>query len=125
MKLVTILLATLVSFTAYAKAYKCTIDGKTIYQQNPCLDEGTEFEFKADISHEQQAAAKAAHESYLADRAEQAQALQEYIDKERMIRAEELKAIGELKNARQTAREANALEQRNRIELMKAIAGRR
>ena len=101
---------------AYAKMYKCLVGGQVSYQDTPCQQGGSEFKKRRDISDEQQQEAAARLNTDLANSAENKRIAQEYVDKERLIRAEEDNAYANYQTARQTERQADALEKRNDIE---------
>ena len=100
----------------YAKMYKCIDKGQVSYQDTECIHEGSEFKKQKDISLEQQQSAAARLNSDLATSAENRRLAQEYADKERLIQAEEDSAYANYQTARQTERQADALERRNDIE---------
>jgi hypothetical protein len=100
----------------YAKMYKCIDEGQVSYQDTECIYEGSEFKRQKDISSEQQEAAAARLNSDLAISAENRRLTQEYADKERLIQAEEDNAYANYQTARQTERQADALERRNDLE---------
>ena len=100
----------------YAKMYKCLVAGEVSYQDTECQQGGSEFKKKKDISVEQQQAAAARLNADLATATENRRLAQEYVDKERLIRAEEDNAYANYQTARQSERQADALEERNYIE---------
>ncbi len=106
--------------TAYAEIYKCGKNGQVNYQDKPCKTGGIEFTPRKDISTQQQQSAAKKLESDLAIRNEQKRAAQEAKDKERILRAQEAKAdaayrqaLAAEEQAKQTARQAEALERHN------------
>jgi hypothetical protein len=100
----------------HAKMYKCIVEGQVSYQDTECQQGGGEFKKKKDISGEQQQAAAARLNTDLATSAENRRLAKEYADKERLIQAEEDNAYANYQTARQTERQADALEERNYIE---------
>ena len=106
--------------TAYAEIYKCGKNGQVNYQDKPCKTGGIEFTPRKDINTQQQQSAAEKLKSDLAIRNEQKRAAQEAKDKERMLRAQEAKADAAYRQAlaaegqaKQTARQAEALERHN------------
>jgi hypothetical protein len=111
-------------FCSYTHAgiYKCNINGKISYQQEPCeVSGGVGYELKKqkDITSQQQLDAKAKMDAELTEYLEAKQLKKEAYDKERIIRAEEDKAYAAYQSAQQAKRQANALEERNAIEARK------
>ena len=100
----------------YAKMYKCLVGGQVSYQDTECQQGGGEFKKKKDITVEQQQAAAARLNADLATSAENRRLAQEYADEERLIQAEEDSAYANYQTARQTERQADALERRNDLE---------
>ena len=100
----------------YAKMYKCIDEGQVSYQDTECIQEGSEFKKKKDISVEQQQEAAARLNADLNALAENRRLAKEYEDKERLIQAEEDNAYANYQTARQVERQADALEERNYIE---------
>jgi len=105
---------------AYAEMYKCSENGQISYQDKLCKTSGIEFTPSKDISVEQQQSAAEKLKSDLAIHNEQKRVAKEAQDKERMLRAQEDKADAAYRNARaaeeqakQTARQADALEKSN------------
>jgi len=120
MKISIILIFFLLISPAYAEMYKCTENGQISYQDKPCKTSGTEFTPSKDISAEQQQSAANKLESDLDIRNEQKRLAKEARDKERVIQAQEDAANAAYKKAqaieeqaRQTARQAEALEKSN------------
>jgi len=120
MKISIILIFFLLISPAYAEMYKCTENGHISYQDKPCKTSGTEFTPSKDISAEQQQSAANKLESDLDIRNEQKRLAKEARDKERVIQAQEDAANAAYKKAqaieeqaRQTARQAEALEKSN------------
>jgi len=120
MRIGIILIFFLLISPAYAEMYKCTENGQISYQDKPCKTSGTEFTPSKDISAEQQQSAANKLESDLAIRNEQKRLAKEARDKERVIQAQEDAANAAYKKAqaieeqaRQTARQAEALEKSN------------
>ena len=103
----------------YAGVYKCTVDGQTAYQSSPCADSGESFKIKKEISVNQQKAAQARLDKEMADNTERHRQARIANDRERVIRAEENKAHASYLNARESARQADELHIRNRIEANK------
>ena len=105
---------------AYAEIYKCGQNGQISYQDKPCKTSSIEFTPSKDISTRQQQSAAEKLKSDLALRNEQKRVAQEAKDKERMLRAQEAKAdaayrqaLAAEEQAKQTARQAEALERHN------------
>jgi len=120
MRIGIILIFFLLISPAYAEMYKCTENGQISYQDKPCKTSGTEFTPSKDISAEQQQSAANKLESDLAIRNEQKRLAKKARDKERVIQAQEDAANAAYKKAqaieeqaRQTARQAEALEKSN------------
>ncbi len=120
MRIGIILIFFLLISPAYAEMYKCTENGQISYQDKPCKTSGTEFTPSKDISAEQQQSAANKLESDLSIRNEQKRVAKEAADKERMLRVQENKASAAYRSAhaaeeqaRQTARQAEALEKQN------------
>lgn len=100
--------------------YKCGQNGQISYQDKPCKTSSIEFTPSKDISTRQQQSAAEKLKSDLALRNEQKRVAQEAKDKERMLRAQEAKAdaayrqaLAAEEQAKQTARQAEALERHN------------
>ncbi len=121
MKYITLLILVVLSTPLNAKLYKCVINGKTAYQAIPCKGNGHEFSLKKDISKEQQKAAVKNLNSDLQAMHERDRQAKIAHDNERLIRAEENKANANYANARQSARQANAIYQRNQLEALKKL----
>lgn len=122
MKFIFVFFTILLCSSASADMYKCDIDGKTSYQDEPCEKRGGtghKFNKLYEISKEQQKQAKAKLDLEEALIAEQEQLEKEAYDKERLIRAEEDKAIAAQEYAEQARRQTEALEERNDIESRK------
>ncbi|SHE23454.1 DUF4124 domain-containing protein [methanotrophic endosymbiont of Bathymodiolus puteoserpentis (Logatchev)] len=105
---------------AYAEIYKCGQNGQISYQDKPCKTSSIEFTPSKDISTRQQQSAAEKLKSDLALRNEQKRVAQEAKDKERILRAQEAKAdaayrqaLAAEEQAKQTARQAEALERHN------------
>jgi flagellar biosynthesis GTPase FlhF len=120
MKISIILIFFLLISPAYAEMYKCTKNGHISYQDKPCKTNGIEFTPSKDISPEQQQSAEKKLKSDLAIHNEQKRAAKEAEDKERMLRAQENKAnaayrsaLAAEEQAKQTARQVEALEKIN------------
>ncbi len=120
MRIGIILIFFLLISPTYAEMYKCTENGQISYQDKPCKTSGTEFTPSKDISAEQQQSAANKLESDLAIRNEQKRLAKEARDKERVIQAQEDAANAAYKKAqaieeqaKQTARQAEALEKSN------------
>ena len=117
-----VLLVTFISNTAFANMYKCKSNGKTTYQEKPCKNtRHAEFSLKNDISKAKQQQAALNHQKLLVKRKEAQQLAQENENRERLIRAEELKAYAAEDAAFESRRQANALEDRNKIEAKKRV----
>ncbi|MCF7969988.1 MAG: hypothetical protein K9L22_02345 [Methylococcaceae bacterium] len=104
----------------YAEMYKCTENGQISYQDKQCKINGSAFIPSKDISTEQQQSAREKLKSDLAIRNEEKKQAKEAQDKERLIQAQEDKANAAYRNARaseeqakQSARQADALEKSN------------
>ena len=82
-----------------AESYKCVLNGKTIYQDHPCTEEGASslpIDISPDITPEQQREAQIKWRAKLKQlRLQREQArrrsaeFQEYMDRQRLIRAQE------------------------------------
>jgi hypothetical protein len=120
MKNITLLLL-IMTTPVNAKLYKCVVDGKTAYQSSPCKEEGQEFSLKNDISTEQQEAAVAKLKAELVARDKNDRQAKIAYDNERLIQAEENKVRATYQQAKQEARQANAIYQRNWLEAQKKL----
>ena len=90
------ILAITFSASDYAGTYKCSIEGKTAYQDTPCEETGgigKEIDLPKDISVEQQKRAVDELNRKIQERHQMEKARYDTIDKERKIQAEEKKAI--------------------------------
>ncbi len=103
---------------AHGKAYKCKVNGKTVYQQRPCKT-GVEFRFKKEVTPAQRSAALERLKNEIEQREKRRQEAQEELDKRRLLNAEVIKARAAQESAVQQKRQAEALEKRNQIELKK------
>jgi hypothetical protein len=121
MKNITLILLVFFVTPVNAKLYKCAVNGKTAYQSSPCKEGGHEFGLRNDISTEQQEAASAKLKAELEVEAEKNRQAKIAYDNERLIRAEENKAKASYKSAREAARQADAIYQRNWLEAQKKL----
>lgn len=103
MRICTVLIISLFSAPVAAKTYKCTNNGQVSYQETQCNSSGGELTLPKDISHTQQQQAEKTLKSDLVIREQEKKVANEKLEKERMIRAAEDKAI-----ATQQSAEANA-----------------
>ncbi|MBE0468467.1 MAG: DUF4124 domain-containing protein [Methyloprofundus sp.] len=123
MKISRLLIFFLLIPPVHAEMYKCNEGGQISYQDKPCKTKGIEFTPNKDISAEQQQTAAEKLKSDLAKHNEQKRLAKEARDKERMIQAQEDRANAVYKKAqaiqeqaKQTGRQADALEKRNDYE---------
>jgi uncharacterized protein DUF4124 len=112
-----LLMALLLASPVSAKLFKCQANGKTSYQDKPCLnDKGSELILREDISQDRHEAARQRLAAELEQREDKLRAEREQKYTERLIQAEEVKARASVESALQSERQADALEERNQIE---------
>ncbi len=123
MKQQTLILLLTLPVMAQAGVYKCDGPrGKPVYQARPCEDQGKKgqaIELKPNLSAEKIKAAKAKLKNELRQIATRKEAQRKRDNEERMIRAEENKARATFESAWESKRQADAMEDRNRIEASK------
>ena len=113
MKILSLLIFIFFTSNAYAEIYKCIENGHTSYQQTRCKQTGSEFIPAKDISLKQQEAAVEKLTADLEASAEKKKTQKEAYDKERLLQAEENKARATRKQAEETARQTDAIENSN------------
>jgi len=117
-----ILLVALTSTVAFAKAYKCEVNGKTTYQQSPCPEDGQEFKTVDDLSVADYKAAQSRIEVHHKTMAAQEKADYEAWDRRRQedldyynLRANQSAAIAEHRQANEMRWKRQAIDEQNRL----------
>ncbi len=113
MKIIVSLIFILALSPVNAKIYKCIENGNTSYQQIQCKQTGKAFALEQEISIEQQEIAVKKLSDDLEAIAEKKKLQKEEDDKERLIRAQEDTAKATQDQAKETARQTDAIKNNN------------
>ena len=107
---------------AYAKAYKCEVNGKTTYQQSPCPDDGQEFKTIYDLSATDYYAAQKRlndHNDLMAAQRKVADENREIRRQEDLdfytLRARQSSAVADHRQANESRLRRKAVEEQNRL----------